>query len=186
MAVSPSEIETPEEELEDEQTRLGAALAQPVLPSAAEIAAHEVSHIPYRAWCTSCVRGRAKSQPHRTTHTHKDDKYPVVSIDYAFFSSPQTEGGDAATSGHDVPVLIVFDRRTKCVFAHLLKSKAADDTHAADVLLQDLQKLGYSTVILKSDQEPSIKALMLAVKKGCVGTLILEWSPVGQQKQRRS
>ena len=182
MAVSPSEIAIPEEELEDEQTRLGAALAQPVLPSAAEIAAHEVSHIPYRAWCTSCVRGRAKSQPHRTSHTHQDDKHPVVSIDYAFFSSPQTEGGDAATTGSEVPVLIVFDRRTKCVFAHLLKSKAADDTHAADVLLQDLQKLGYSTVILKSDQEPSIKALMLAVKRRFVGTLILEWSPVGQSK----
>ena len=78
-------------------------------------------------------------------------------------------------------MLIVFDRRTKCVFAHLL-NKAADDAHAADVLLQDLQKLGHSTVILKSDQEPSIKALMLAVKKRCVGTLILEWSPLGQSK----
>ena len=155
MAVSPSEIAIPEEELEDEQTRLGAALAQPVLPSAAEIAAHEVSHIPYRAWCTSCVRGRAKSQPHRTTHTHLDDKYPVVSIDYAFFSSPPTEGGAiGATSGHEVPVLVVFDRRTKCVFAHLLKSKAADDAHAADMLLRDLQKLGYTTIILKVIRSP--------------------------------
>ena len=63
-----------------------------------------------------------------------------------------------------------------------MKSEAADDAHAADVLLQDLQKLGYSTVILKSDQEPSIKALMLAVKKRFVGALILEWSPVGQSK----
>ena len=154
MAVSPSEIAIPEEELEDEQTRLGAALAQPVLPSAAEIAAHEVSHIPYRAWCTSCVRGRAKSQPHRTTHTHLDDKYPVVSIDYAFFSSPPTDGGVVATSGSDVPVLVVFDRRTKCVFAHLLKSKAADDAHAADMLLRDLQKLGYTTIILKVIRSP--------------------------------
>ena len=87
MAVSPSDIVAPDEDLEeDEQTRLGAALAQPILPSAAEIAAHEVSHIPYRAWCTSCVRGRAKSQPHRSQHDKHDDRHPVVSIDYAFFS----------------------------------------------------------------------------------------------------
>ena len=182
MAVSPSDIVEPDEDFEeDEQTRLGAALAQPILPSAAEIAAHEVSHIPYRAWCTSRVRGRAKSQPHRSQHDKHDDRYPVVSIDYAFFSSPPG-AGDAATSGSEVPVLIVFDRRTKCVFAHLLKSKSADDPHAADMLLRDLEKLGYSTVILKGDQEHSLKALMHAVKNKFTGTLILEWSPVGQSK----
>ena len=92
MAVSPSDIVTPDEDLEeDEQTRLGAALAQPVLPSAAEIAAHEVSHIPYRAWCTSRVRGRAKSQPHRSQHDKLDDKHPVVSIGYSFFHHLQEQ-----------------------------------------------------------------------------------------------
>ena len=112
VAASPSNIVIPDYDLEeDEQTRLGAALAQP----AAEIAAHEVSHIPYRAWCTSRVRGRAKSQPRRSQHDKHEDRHPVVSIDYAFFSS-HPGAGDAATSGGEVPVLIVFDRRTKCVF----------------------------------------------------------------------
>ena len=116
MAVSPSDIVIPDEDLEEEdQTRLGTALAQPVLPSAAEIAAQEVSHIPYRAWCASCVRGRAESQPRRSQHDKHEDRHPVVSIDYAFFSS-HPGAGDAATSGGEVPVLIVFDRRTKCVF----------------------------------------------------------------------
>ncbi len=86
MAVSPSDIVTLDEDLEvDEQTRLGAALAQLVLPSAAEIAAHEVSHIPYRAWCTSCVRGRAQGQPRRSQHDKHEDRHQVISIDYEFF-----------------------------------------------------------------------------------------------------
>ena len=49
-------------------------------------------------------------------------------------------------------------------FAHLLKSKSADDPHVADMLLRGLQKLGYSTVILKGDQEHSLRALMNSVK----------------------
>ena len=50
------------------------------------------------------------------------------------------------------------------------------------MLLRDLQNLGYSTVILKGDQEHSLKALMQAAKAKFIGTLILEWSPVGQSK----
>ena len=153
--MSPSDAVAPDEDLEEnEQTRLGSALTQPVLPTAAETAAHEVCHIPYRAWCTSCVRGRAKSQPHRSQHDKHDDRHPVVSIGYAFFSSPPG-AGDAATSGSEVPVLIVFGRLAKCAFAHLLKSKSADDPHAADMLLRDLQKLGNSSVSLTGDQEHS-------------------------------
>ena len=96
-------------------------------------------------------------------------------------------GGDAATSASEVSVLVVFDRRTKCVFAHLLKSKAADDAHAANMLLGDLKKLGYTTIILKSDQEPSIKALMLAVKKKvCRNLNSRVESSRTEQEQRRS
>ena len=30
----------------------------PVLPSTAEVEAHNVSHLPFRSWCSACVRGR--------------------------------------------------------------------------------------------------------------------------------
>ena len=29
----------------------------PVLPSEAEVEAHNVSHLPVRSWCSACVRG---------------------------------------------------------------------------------------------------------------------------------
>ena len=29
----------------------------PVLPSKAEAEAHNVSHLPFRSWCSACVRG---------------------------------------------------------------------------------------------------------------------------------
>ena len=36
-------------------------LKEPVKPSPAEIAQHNVLHIPLRSWCKYCVRGRGKS-----------------------------------------------------------------------------------------------------------------------------
>ena len=59
---------------------------------------------------------------------------------------------------------------------------SADDPHAADMLLRDLEKPCYPTVILKGDQEHSLRALMNSVKNKFVGALILEFSPVGQSK----
>ena len=32
----------------------------PLLPSAAEISEHQLSHVPFRNWCPHCVKGRAK------------------------------------------------------------------------------------------------------------------------------
>ena len=47
------------------------------------IAAHEVTHLPFRSWCSHCVRGRGKSFQHRKAqHDQDDEAHPVVSLDY--------------------------------------------------------------------------------------------------------
>lgn len=46
---------------EAEEGRAAKPLRLPCLPSPKEIEAHSVSHIPFRAWCSHCVRGRGKS-----------------------------------------------------------------------------------------------------------------------------
>lgn len=51
---------------EAEEGRMAKPLKAPSLPSPEEIEAHEVSHIPFRAWCSHCVRGRGKSYSHQT------------------------------------------------------------------------------------------------------------------------
>jgi hypothetical protein len=51
-------------------------------PSQEEVDEHNVSHIPFRSWCTCCVKGKAVNQGHmRRTST---SEVPIVSIDYAF------------------------------------------------------------------------------------------------------
>ena len=34
-------------------------------PTSRDIAEHMVNHLPYRAWCKHCVKGKAKGLPHR-------------------------------------------------------------------------------------------------------------------------
>ena len=46
-------------------------IQDPKLPSAEEVSEHSLTHLPYRAWCPYCVRGKGKSMQHRQL---KDDQ----------------------------------------------------------------------------------------------------------------
>ena len=136
----------------------------PALPSPEEVEAHYVSHIPYRAWCSHCVRGRGKSFAHHRVHRHGDpEEVPVVSIDYGFFGAPGELPSDAV-GGAQMPVLVVRDRKSKALFSHLVPAKGVEHFYPEHALARDIRFLGYPSVVLKSDQESSIKALAEAVK----------------------
>ena len=40
-------------------------MRDPSVPTAAERAAHEATHLPFRSWCAECVAGRRDNTPHR-------------------------------------------------------------------------------------------------------------------------
>ena len=39
-------------------------MRKPEEPTQKEFEDHMISHMPFRAWCPHCVKGRAKSEPH--------------------------------------------------------------------------------------------------------------------------
>ena len=169
---------------EAEEGRAAKPLRAPTLPSAEEVEAHMVSHIPYRAWCSHCVRGRGKSfARHRVNRQGDPEEVPVVSIDYGFFGAPGELPADAV-GGAQMPVLVVVrDRKSKALFSHLVPSKGVEHFYPEHALVRDIKFLGYPSVVIKSDQEPAIKALAEAVKnlfaaKGGV-RVQLENSPKG-------
>ena len=61
---------------------------EPNLPSAEEIKKHNLTHLPYRNWCSHCVMGRGKEDPHhrvKTDNSNDDDEVegkPVIQLDY--------------------------------------------------------------------------------------------------------
>ncbi|CAE7251708.1 unnamed protein product [Symbiodinium sp. CCMP2592] len=145
-------------------------LARPDRPTPEMIAAHEVSHVPYRSWCRACVAGRGRAYQHKASG--QESTVPVISMDYLYFNE--------RTDGAGLPTIVLRDRHSKAIFSHLLPCKGTTgSTHPERAILKDLEFLGYKKLVLKNDQEASIKALSLAVRNGFSGEIVPEESPKG-------
>ena len=57
------------------------------------------------------------------------------------------------------------DRRSKCIWAHPVPSKGVEDPWGKLCLVKDLEKTGYARVILKSDQEKALGAVLNSAKQ---------------------
>ena len=83
---------------------------------------------------------------------------PLIAFDYKGLSDKGNlvEGDEVAAR-----VLVVRDRRGKCVHGHLVPQKGVDiDRFAVDCLVQDILWAGYTRVMLKSDNEKAILKLL--------------------------
>ena len=110
----------------------------PVLPSKEEVEAHNVSHLPFRSWCSACVRGRGLSLGHHKVDamTKEAEQMPTVSVDYGFFGQPEDRVHDS------LPVLFVRDRKSKGIWSHPVPSKRVVHPYLARALMADLDFMG--------------------------------------------
>ena len=146
----------------------------PKLPSAAEVEEHNRTHIPFRSWCQWCVEGRGRGDQHRSA---PGSSIPIVSVDYFFI----TDGGvkkrgelehardaageaallEARKHGHLVKCILIRCLDTKCIFAHSVPCKGADeDDYVAQIVTDDILWLGHVELIVKNDNEPALHALV--------------------------
>ncbi len=159
-----------EEEVEVEPAKIAHS---PKQPSAQEEEDHRVDHADYRSWCKWCVMGRARGQHH--VHS-KGSLIPIVGVDYFFIT---TEGlkkrKELLEMGYKSDAEIEADRvqgklikcvltrcfDTKCLFAHCIPCKGADEEqYVANLVLKDILWLGHTKLILKGDNERSLQALI--------------------------
>ena len=134
----------------------------PILPSPSDIQKHRECHIPYQSWCEDCVEGRGREMGH--SHVDMAERsVPTIAFDYLFINDKgvflRTEVDE--TTWEDDPtgikVLVIKDSRSKMLFAHVVPTKGIDvQIFAVNMLTDDIVWLGYSRVILKSDNEPAI------------------------------
>ena len=68
----------------------------------------------------------------------------MISVDYMFMES------DDKGAGVGMPILVSRDRRSKWINAAVVPQKG-DCAYAVKCLAEDIEALGYSRVILKSD-----------------------------------
>eukprot|EP00974_Lingulodinium_polyedra_P074823 7250346-Lingulodinium_polyedra.AAC.1 len=66
---------------EGEEGRRPICIKEEQAPSQEEVQEHMASHVPFRSWCPFCIKGKAKSSPHRRKKDEGSD-VPVISMDY--------------------------------------------------------------------------------------------------------
>ena len=146
-------------------------IGDPRLPSQKEVEEHYLTHMPYRNWCPHCVRGRGKDLDHRRA-VEEERKIREFSFDYCF------PGDD---TGFKVTILVGRERVTGMTMASVVPVKGSSGQFATIKVLEFVQECGAaeSEIVLKSDQEPAVEALMNDVVKSRGERItLLERSPV--------
>ena len=150
-------------------------------PTKEEYDEHCRTHCPFRSWCPCCVQGKSVSSNHKRTLKTTEDRekeLPTIRWDYM---GPKSKN-DKSEKIESLPILVGVDGlKWKC--AHMVPSKGLDP-HAIKMIVREVKLSGYSRMILKSDQEPSILALLEAVKRelGEACEIVPEQSPVGEHQ----
>ena len=135
---------------------------------------HGADHYPFRSWCKFCIMGRGVGQPHSVVM--EESKVLLVGLDYFSITSEGvkrrdelafelTEEGEeeiveVRRRGEVTKCLLVRCLATKKVFAHVVPQKGADEErYCAGLVVADVDWLGHTRVIFKSDNEAAVLAL---------------------------
>ena len=160
-------------ELEEQgEGRAVQEVPKPKGPSQEEYDEHMLTHIPYRNWCKFCVKGRGRPQAHRSGKEEEEPQVPVVSMDYAYLNE-QDQGQEKR------PLLVMKDRKRGKISVIMIPKKG-EDPKAILLAAREIRRLGYGTMVWKSDQEPAIQALQERVRMslGNGFDVTMERSPV--------
>jgi hypothetical protein len=160
----------------DEDVETSRVARDPKLPTSEQIEEHNCTHLPFRDWCPFCIMGRGRGDQHKRAQGHESN-VPVVGVDYFFITkggmkkrseleqelTPEGEAQitEARHKGELIKRLLVRCFRTKLILAHVVPCKGLDEERwVANLVCDDILWIGHTELILKSDNEPSLKALI--------------------------
>ena len=145
--------EEPADDLTGTQVPIGAP--EPHRPSQAEVDAHNLSHINYRAWCPHCLMGRRPASQHRSQSNVKRT-VPLFCSDYAQVRDSQDEEYAQLLVGRLYPPASV----QRILFGTVCDSKGGDDDASINRLSAFFKETGTWRLVYKTDQESSIKVMV--------------------------
>ena len=148
------------ESIDAEDVQPGRTFKTPEVPPREEVEEHRVDHRPYRSWCDECTECAGREDAHRNVESHS---IALISMDYLFITKKGVYTDKEA--GWDDPdamkVLAVKDTKSKSFFCYAVPQNGIDDKRfAADCTVEDILRLGYAQVLVKSDSEPAIVKLL--------------------------
>ena len=152
-----------EHEAEEEAER-PKGFRDPGAPSAAEIAEHNLTHIPARPWCSHCVRGKSKDKRSLSlTGAYANDSVPRCRLDYCYLTEnveqKSAEHGqeESTLAGDSLTVLVMQESTCRSVWAYAVERKGGTEAWVVDQICEDLDTIGLRNdrIIVKNDQENS-------------------------------
>ena len=157
--------EVADPDLYESSARRPKGLPAPGEPTLTERREHELTHLPFRSWCPTCVRAKSKQNRSRTLKT----KQPVSQLDYAFL-------GDNSENPR-VTLVTAIDLLSGLGLSCVAPSKGRSVNAQAELRRFALET-GRTFGILQIDPEPSLKALVAEITSE-VGGLSVRHSPTG-------
>jgi hypothetical protein len=158
---------------EVDEARVPRAMESPLQPTTREIAERDLTHLPFRDWCTQRIMGKARNIPHRRQRD-KEHSVPHNHADYGFLGIEE-----------DVEKMIVQvarDEESRALLVRAVPREGLARARGAEQLTHDIEVLGCKKVILEADNEPATHALQEEVKKQRQDETLLENSPVGESQ----
>ena len=139
-------------------------------PSEFEKQKHNLTHIPFQPWCTSCVKGKAQADPHkRTERVIEDSELSVVQSDHHMLK-------DVAGTGR-LKVLSMYVRTFGYGMSTVVETKGPTDMFATMWAVNMLNFLGLSDIILQRDPKPSLTKWAESVKSKRTERTVIRSSP---------
>ena len=130
----------------------------PGCPTAEELERHNMTHMPYRAWCPICVEAKGKEDPHRLNREGKGKgEIPTIGMDYKSL-------GESAVEEDKKTTIVVRDGRSRTTFSHVVQQKGMGDGWIVNKLIEDIETLGYTDIIIKTDGEPALMQVAKEIK----------------------
>eukprot|EP00435_Cladocopium_sp_Y103_P027470 s353_g6.t1 len=131
------------------------AVPAAALPSEEERARHFITHLPPAPWCEFCVRGHGLDDPHRRRTLEQKLAENHFELDYSFLKT-DTSLAEKFEESSDT-VLSVVDTGTGMALAFSIPGKNLGIPYVVNVITSFIAQLGYTSVKLRSDNEPVIK-----------------------------
>ena len=114
----------------------------PCAPSESEKMKHELTHIPFKPWCTSSVKGKTQSEPQkRIERITEGSELSVVQCGYLVLK-------DTAASD-ELKVLSMYVKSFGYGTSAVVETKVATDTFVVTWGVNVLNCLGFSDIILQ-------------------------------------
>ena len=172
-------LDTDEDEHRPQQALKAKGVRAPTQPTPQERAEHELTHLPYRSWCPTCVQSKGRQDHHKT----QQSRHPVIQCDFAYIKSNQDKTV--------VPIFTAIDVQTGMGMAVYVHDKTQQMQYMQKCLQNFLWDCGRNTgilnsTVLQSDQEDLLITILKATALAFGGNMQVRQKPAYSSQSQGS